>query len=1714
MTQCPQFSVAPAGSSSLNQCTCQANSAMVNGLCMCNDGYVLDASMQCSLCPANAFCPDQITIKNCSNYGLSLPGQSSPNGCNRCPTNYAQNSLTTSPISCRPCMSGYVCPNATIETKCLAGTYALGTACTGCPANSYSLDAAAACTQCDPQATSPANSITPSACTCNPGFFRDGAYNCVRCPSGYYCINNLVTPCENGTFSVGQQGICTPCPPGLYQNIKASSACKACPGGIVIQRSTPSIEPMPDVHSRAYTATGSNNGLFISMNYIQTGQGANISSWAFWATQAGCVVTPLIFTGTVTQKGVGTGPMQFQLAKKGTTRNTTKAGYQNFSFIDNAPTYLAPSYGYSVDSNHYMTQTYFGWAFTGAACISFDVSGTGQSFSVFTPGAYNPIISQYNYDGSVLPTQIWSVTVASTLTQIINSTLSPGNADVMSCLCPDGTQQINTGQCQGLCPDGKYMPGPNALTCIPCPKGSFCANSNISVCPVGTSSLAGASSCSPCISPGGGTNIQLYTCGLLSCTPNTPIPLGTSPWSGLGTINVNTSGVDRAPYAPWQPSGTILSMVLNPAVDRPFALLQTVIDLSLWGEVGQELAIQFKYQCTGVSCPDYLSVDLSQDLGVTFKQLLYITDFTSSIGNWVTIASNFFIVTTDPNTSPPPIYVRFSSQLKVSSSKLWLGAFEIVSLGYWQYSDITKLRLLTTDTVAVPRVNLTSGYFDQTPATNFQINSTTINVDLTPLVATASSPTGVNGVAIFPNYTYYASVWASGNGTLTLRVNGVDSVTKSFSTSNAFQIWVATTQTPTSFVLQSLGPITVKAPSLTIRSRVVGCQPCLANYWCYRGAFSSCPDHSISLPSAAAQTDCFCVPGYYGKPGSVVFSTPCTICPIGSFCLGGNQIQVCPNGTKATSPGSTACTICAVDEYCAFGKNTSCPDHATSPVDSWDVTQCICDPGYYGIAPNCKLCEVGSYCYNGSKTACTDHAVSPAGSYDPSQCYCDRGYEGVNNTACQPCTEGSFCWTGIKVACPNNMWSPALSSYQANCTCDYGAYPVSVACTLCAAGTYKSVRGAVTCSICGAGTFSTTRGATSSGVCVGCAAGTYSLGAGQYQCQPCLAGKYSTGVASSSCSSCWAGSYATMGASGCTVCSAGTFSTTVAAGSRASCATCSSGAYAVANSTTCSLCGACPYWKFPATIYFQYGNQVSLFSSSNKYYKFAVSNIDGTIYMAMNTAIYTIDLTTGLVSSPLPLKTPSPLTPWWFASIAPSVLGNYLYMIQNQDVFRMNLDMLGVDNTYPSRLATCILEDSTDLTSILLWIVQPTMVRKLDPLAAADIASYSISGANYACVNPLDSTLLYVTGTFGLKSLNKATGVFTSLTSGASYTVCQVTSDGFFVIMSSPTLKKVVAYSLFDGTSFNINGGSVSGLLFSGSNLILGIDSVGVTNISYVSADSRTCPQGQYGENTGMTSAGSCLLCSPGNLCPSGPNVSSCAPGTYSSQTGLREQAQCLPCPAGFFCQGGVCPGGFDCSINAAGICSGPNCINGNVTQTCPKGSYSTQTKLSNPADCPLCVAGYYCPDTVTMIPCPDNTWSDAGKSDLSDCQCAPGYQCIITKVVHAEVVLQMSIAAFTPDLQAKYLAAIAAAAGVSVNLVSLQSVFSTTVNPTGRRLLGMRRGAWESSGIEIHTLIHQGHLVQLTDLDTHLTDQGLPAHHSASVTLHDEVVQTFRQAW
>jgi hypothetical protein len=412
---------------------------------------------------------------------------------------------------------------------------------------------------------------------------------------------------------------------------------------------------------------------------------------------------------------------------------------------------------------------------------------------------------------------------------------------------------------------------------------------------------------------------------------------------------------------------------------------------------------------------------------------------------------------------------------------------------------------------------------------------------------------------------------------------------------------------PTKITMQSTGA----SPSLTLREQIVGCQQCLANYHCSGQTIYSCPPNSISANASDKQTDCHCDKGWFGKVNSTVGWTPCSPCLPNYFCdwsKAGNHLEFCPNESKSNST-SYVCGPCQIDEYCALGHVGACPDHSTTPISSWDVMQCVCDNGYYGITPDCKPCEPGFYCTGGSKIACTLNATSTPLADTPSQCFCDRGFYGVQHTPCKVCKESSWCWNGAKNACPLNMWSLILSSFQSNCTCSDGSYPSGASCVMCSSGTYKAGKGRVGCVSCPAGTSSLTVGATDASTCLACETGKFSITPGQYQCQECAAGYFQPNMGRTSCRDCWAGSYSLGKAATCTGCTAGSASAVVAASASSVCQMSDAGWWSPGNVSKCPMCGVCPYWKFPSTVFFQPLTLASVLTQNQQHFQFAPDSV-------------------------------------------------------------------------------------------------------------------------------------------------------------------------------------------------------------------------------------------------------------------------------------------------------------------------------------------------------------------------------------------------------------------------------------------------------------------------------------------------------------------------
>ncbi|XP_026190235.1 uncharacterized protein LOC113146601 [Cyclospora cayetanensis] len=185
--------------------------------------------------------------------------------------------------------------------------------------------------------------------------------------------------------------------------------------------------------------------------------------------------------------------------------------------------------------------------------------------------------------------------------------------------------------------------------------------------------------------------------------------------------------------------------------------------------------------------------------------------------------------------------------------------------------------------------------------------------------------------------------------------------------------------------------------------------------------------------------------------------------------------------------------------------------------------------------------------------------------------------------------------------------------------------------------------------------------------------------------------------------------------------------------------------------------------------------------------------------------------------------------------------------------------------------------------------------------------------------------------------------------------------------------------------------------------------------------DCFKCPAGYFCSGTGLSApSGTCLAgyicsssstsprptdgisgsaCSFGGYCPSGAlSKQPCPAGTYNPDKIGLGPADCAVCPPGYYCEGststaptGLCEAGFICPKGASNprqklAPKGHYSEEGAGAATpCPRGTFNPN---EGQAQCTLCVAGFYCPDTgaETMLQCPAGYYCEEGSEEPTPC--------------------------------------------------------------------------------------------------------------------------------
>jgi len=1638
-----------------------ADNGWVQAGCFQLDSF-RDEGKRCAVCPKGAYCVDG-QVNYCPVNTTSAPGSIYASDCSGCVAGYIKDGAT----SCRPCKAGYYCSNSSLERICTAGSAspAASTACTTCAANTFA-DASgmSTCTACPLNSASVAGSTAKSACNCNAGYYRDIDNNCIACPAGYKCTgNNLMSACIPGTYAAVGKSACTSCSAGTYSDVYAMGACLTCPAGTTVV--TVSEVVIGSAGSDRTNHPSDSNFLYIQRKPLPAT--SNLTKWSFYAFDA-CTITPVIAdtVGAVSNSGYDT--ITFTVTTVGTKRTVPVAGAYTFDFLANQMI-KTKALSYPGGGLIY-NQNYLGWFFEGPGCIPYDTVAPDQYASndfVVQKSTYNAsatwasqtftstITTRQNMRYSVSITTVAAATVFSS---------AAASTSIFNCSCGSGLRQLSDGNCQGLCVDGKYMAQETDATCTTCPQGSYCTKSVRTPCPTDTSALPGSAQCITCVGPNTHSDVSLATCGIKACAAATPVALAGTTWKALGRVTLGLGGNGVIPTTPWFAAYKCLGLVLNATADRPVTLLQHTLTVT----PNQSYALRFKVVCTGAQCGAAFTVSQG-------SSAIYSTNTVAR--TWTEAATPYF------TTTGTSVTIQFRAQMVTSSCTIWLAQVELVDLGQWTYPSVQSLQLRNG---AFLPVRYSAAYSESQQLVPMQISATGYLQQQ---------------VSVLANNVYEMLYWKQGavdafwnNGTdwiLADEQTPFDTATDW--TQRISYITPATTQLSIRFV----GPGTLSPPSLSLYTEPASrpCKNCIQGYWCRGATLNKCPLNTNSSVGSSLQTDCFCIPGYYGQVqlGEEYGYSPCAICPMNYHCDGGNQMAPCPPGTKS-QPGSAldGCKPCDPGEFCENGLVGVCPANSYAPAGSNDIGDCGCMPGYYGTMGSCTLCESGFYCPGGTgKLSCTANAVSPPGSTDPIQCFCGRGYYGVNNTACQACPEGYWCWTGVRNTCPANAWSPLYSSYQVNCTCTYGyTGPDGEACAACSQGYYKTERGPGSCTACGNGTSSTATAATSPSVCALCNRGHFNPYIGQSACLACDAGTSAGDFGSVSCATCPAGGWSAAGAASCVPCVGGTFSVTAGAADVSTCAACPAGSWSAASSLSCNQCGTCSFWSWPMRVTATLQGTSSLIASINSNSQTFMTLINSTTaVISEGFGIYYLHIATGAYT-PISYEAIEQAT---YTHVEASRDRTSIFLVQS-GISRLAMPGLYLMNYYSTNAPMGCTEG---FDGVSLWVTRADGLLRFNIATEVNdpIIPYpsSLTGVTASpCMHSSYPDFVFLSGragssVFGFRKYKISTKTWSVVTTTQpSLSRCTFTPDGNFVVFTSVTGSFL--YSMTEDTIVRINTNIINGVLVDPQSafLLLARQSSGILRQPVLIQDSRNCGPGLYSASGGLSSAAQCETCPAGSLCPGGANITQCVPGTYSSAQGLREQGQCLTCPAGRYCLGGT------------------------SNQLCPLGSYSLAAGVTRLADCGACPAGFYCPNTTSIVACPSNTFSPAGSSDLASCTCNAGYKCEVVKVIHAEITLPVTVVQFE-DLRQAYINAVAAAAGVDPSQVIIVSVTSTT-GSARRRLLASDEFA------EIHTSIYGSRhvtrpMLAIVALQRHLVLRGLPKHESNTrVTLHKEVTHSMRQ--
>lgn len=137
-----------------------------------------------------------------------------------------------------------------------------------------------------------------------------------------------------------------------------------------------------------------------------------------------------------------------------------------------------------------------------------------------------------------------------------------------------------------------------------------------------------------------------------------------------------------------------------------------------------------------------------------------------------------------------------------------------------------------------------------------------------------------------------------------------------------------------------------------------------------------------------------------------------------------------------------------------------------------------CDAGYYKqVTQNdvlCTACPIDTFQDASASTSClscqNNSASSVLAASNQTSCKCKIAFSGPDGGICTLCKAGTYkslIGSSPCQLCPDHSTSPAMSSAATACTCNSGyTGPNGIVCDACAVGTYKNFSGSKRCPSC------------------------------------------------------------------------------------------------------------------------------------------------------------------------------------------------------------------------------------------------------------------------------------------------------------------------------------------------------------------------------------------------------------------------------------------------------------------------------------------------------------------------------------------------------------------------------------------------------------------------------------------------------------------------